>query len=136
MEAPTTAEIQPRGGALWRRQVGAMLGLELRKTFLRARALPVVAVAFLPALLLAGRVLAVRLQNEVGMPAAQVATIYAQIHQLFFSINQKHKTTIVIVTHNTALAERMPRVVTLRDGRVEKDERKTVATFRESAPVE
>jgi lipoprotein-releasing system ATP-binding protein len=47
-----------------------------------------------------------------------------QIHQLFFSINQKHRTTIVIVTHNTALAERMPRVVTLRDGRVEKDERR------------
>jgi len=59
-----------------------------------------------------------------------------QIHQLFFSINQKHKTTIVIVTHNLALAERMPRVVTLRDGRVEKDERKTVETFRQSASVE
>jgi lipoprotein-releasing system ATP-binding protein len=59
-----------------------------------------------------------------------------QIHQLFFSINQKHRTTIVIVTHNLALAERMPRVVTLRDGRVEKDERKTIATFRENASVE
>ena len=59
-----------------------------------------------------------------------------QIHQLFFSINKKHRTTIVIVTHNTALAERMPRVVTLRDGRVEKDERKTVETFREKASVE
>ena len=59
-----------------------------------------------------------------------------QIHQLFFSINQKHRTTIVIVTHNLALAERMPRVVTLRDGRVEKDERKTLETFRENASVE
>jgi lipoprotein-releasing system ATP-binding protein len=47
-----------------------------------------------------------------------------QIHQLFFSINEKFKTTIVIVTHNMALAERMPRIVTLRDGRVEKDERR------------
>jgi lipoprotein-releasing system ATP-binding protein len=47
-----------------------------------------------------------------------------QIHQLFFSINKKHRTTIVIVTHNTALAERMPRVVTQRDGRVETDERR------------
>jgi ABC-type transport system involved in multi-copper enzyme maturation permease subunit len=85
MEALATNEAGvPRGGALWRRQVGAMLGLELRKTFLRARALPIVAVAFLPALVLAGRVLAVRLQDEVGMPAAQVATTYAQIHQLFF----------------------------------------------------
>jgi lipoprotein-releasing system ATP-binding protein len=59
-----------------------------------------------------------------------------QIHQLFFSINQKHRTTIVIVTHNLALAERMPRVVTLRDGRVEKDERKTMETFREKASVD
>jgi lipoprotein-releasing system ATP-binding protein len=59
-----------------------------------------------------------------------------QIHQLFFSINQKHKTTIVIVTHNMALAESMPRVVTLRDGRVEKDERKTPANFRQNATVE
>jgi len=56
--------------------------------------------------------------------------------QLFFSINQKRKTTIVIVTHNMMLAESMPRVVTLRDGRVEKDERKVVTTFRENAPVE
>ena len=59
-----------------------------------------------------------------------------QIHQLFFSINKKHRTTIVIVTHNMSLTERMPRVVTLRDGRVEKDERKTVETFRENASVE
>ncbi len=47
-----------------------------------------------------------------------------QIHQLFFTINKIHKTTIVIVTHNPALAERMPRVVTLQDGIVEKDEKK------------
>ncbi len=46
-----------------------------------------------------------------------------QIHQLFFTVNQRHKTTIVIVTHNPALAEQMPRVVTLQDGVVEKDER-------------
>ena len=32
--------------------------------------------------------------------------------------------TIVVVTHNTALAASMPRVVTLKDGRVEKDERR------------
>jgi len=30
------------------------------------------------------------------------------------------------VTHNTALAASMPRVVTLKDGRVEKDERRIV----------
>jgi lipoprotein-releasing system ATP-binding protein len=49
----------------------------------------------------------------------------AQIHELFFAINAQRGTTIVVVTHNPALAERMARVVTLRDGRVEKDERRS-----------
>jgi lipoprotein-releasing system ATP-binding protein len=44
-----------------------------------------------------------------------------QIHDLFFEINRQRGTTIVIVTHNPALAASMPRVVTLRDGRVESD---------------
>jgi lipoprotein-releasing system ATP-binding protein len=44
------------------------------------------------------------------------------IHNLFFQINRDHGTTIVVVTHNPAFAERMPRVVGLRDGRVESDE--------------
>jgi lipoprotein-releasing system ATP-binding protein len=49
----------------------------------------------------------------------------AQIHDLFFSINKERGTTIVIVTHNASLAASMARVVTLRDGRVERDERRT-----------
>ena len=49
----------------------------------------------------------------------------AQIHELFFTINQQRGTTIVVVTHNTALAQSMPRMITLKDGRVEKDERRT-----------
>ncbi|MGA3119313.1 MAG: ABC transporter ATP-binding protein [Polyangiaceae bacterium] len=48
-----------------------------------------------------------------------------QIHELFFSINAQRGTTIVVVTHNAALAASMPRVVTLRDGRVESDERRS-----------
>jgi lipoprotein-releasing system ATP-binding protein len=44
------------------------------------------------------------------------------IHDLFFQINRDHGTTIVVVTHNPAFAERMPRVVGLRDGRVESDD--------------
>ncbi len=52
----------------------------------------------------------------------------AQIHDLFFAINKQRGTTIVVVTHNTALAASMPRVVTLKDGRVEKDERRTAST--------
>jgi lipoprotein-releasing system ATP-binding protein len=44
------------------------------------------------------------------------------IHDLFFQINRQHGTTIIVVTHNPAFAERMPRVVKLRDGVVEADE--------------
>lgn len=44
------------------------------------------------------------------------------VHDLFFQINREHGTTIVVVTHNPAFAERMPRVVNMRDGRVEHDD--------------
>src|SRR3982751_1606997 len=44
------------------------------------------------------------------------------IHDLFFQINREHGTTIVVVTHNPAFAESMPRVVRMRDGRVETDD--------------
>jgi lipoprotein-releasing system ATP-binding protein len=50
----------------------------------------------------------------------------AQIHELFFAINRQRGTTVVVVTHNTALAASMPRVVTLKDGRVERDDRRTL----------
>jgi lipoprotein-releasing system ATP-binding protein len=61
-----------------------------------------------------------------------------QIHDLFFEINKHRGTTIVVVTHNPALAASMPRVVTLRDGRVEKDERRPLdyrASAREETPA-
>jgi lipoprotein-releasing system ATP-binding protein len=44
------------------------------------------------------------------------------VHDLFFQINREHGTTIVVVTHNPAFAERMPRVVRMRDGRVDQDD--------------
>jgi lipoprotein-releasing system ATP-binding protein len=44
------------------------------------------------------------------------------IHDLFFDISRRHGTTIVVVTHNSAFAESMPRVVRMRDGRVETDD--------------
>ncbi len=47
-----------------------------------------------------------------------------QIHDLFFQVNKQRGTTLVIVTHNMALADSMPRKITLKDGRVEKDEKK------------
>ena len=66
------------------RQVRAMLGLELRKTFLRPRALPVVLVALLPVLVLAVRILATRMQAIPVQPAGDIAQTYGVIFQLFF----------------------------------------------------
>jgi hypothetical protein len=41
----------------------------------------------------------------------------------------------VVVTHNPSLAEQMPRVITLVDGRVEKDERRATAGTRSGSPA-
>jgi lipoprotein-releasing system ATP-binding protein len=52
------------------------------------------------------------------------------IHDLFFQVNERHGTTIVVVTHNPGFAQSMPRVVTMRDGRIETDQRGELATRR------
>jgi lipoprotein-releasing system ATP-binding protein len=57
-----------------------------------------------------------------------------QIHDLFFRINAERKTTIVVVTHNLALAEQLPRVVTFRDGLIETDEVKP-RNYRERSNI-
>ncbi len=57
----------------------------------------------------------------------------SQIHELFFAINKQRRTTIVVVTHNGALAASMPRIVTLKDGRVERDDRKGPQTHTPAA---
>ena len=46
------------------------------------------------------------------------------IHELFVGLNRSHGTTFLIVTHSPDLAARMPRVVTMRDGAIESDERR------------
>ena len=46
------------------------------------------------------------------------------VHGLFFKICQQFGTTIIVVTHNVRLAQSMPRVVTMRDGRIHSDERR------------
>ena len=56
-----------------------------------------------------------------------------QMHQLFYKVNETRKTTIVIVTHNSALAAGMARVITLRDGKVERDEYRKGDGYREGA---
>jgi lipoprotein-releasing system ATP-binding protein len=49
------------------------------------------------------------------------------IHDLFFEINRKHRTTIVVVTHNPSFAQRMPRVVEMSDGKIINDQRGSLA---------
>jgi len=47
----------------------------------------------------------------------------AQIVELLLSLHRDHGTTLVLVTHDVALAGLMQRVLSLRDGRVESDTR-------------
>lgn len=46
------------------------------------------------------------------------------IHDLFFRINRERGTTIIVVTHNDAFAERMPRILRMKDGKIEHDDRR------------
>ncbi len=48
----------------------------------------------------------------------------AAIQRLFFDINDRHGTTIVVVTHDAAFAGLLPRIITLRDGLVLSDEKR------------
>lgn len=41
-----------------------------------------------------------------------------EIHELLFELNRQRKVTLVVVTHNRALADRMPRRLLLEDGLV------------------
>jgi len=47
-----------------------------------------------------------------------------QMHELVFALNRRLGTTFLIVTHSNDLAALMPRVVRMRDGKVESDERR------------
>jgi lipoprotein-releasing system ATP-binding protein len=46
------------------------------------------------------------------------------MHELLFGLNQTRGTTFLVVTHSRELAEQMPRVVQMRDGRIESDDRR------------
>jgi hypothetical protein len=83
MEAAVVSPAIPSGARLALRQIGAMLGLEVRKTFLRGRAVPLVVVALLPVILLALRAIAFAFGEGHGSAAAHVAQVYAGIFQLF-----------------------------------------------------
>ena len=74
----------PEGFPLWRRQVGAMIGLELKKTFLRLRALPIVLLAFAPVLLLFLRWASVRFAEGNVEGASEMASSFGAMFQLLF----------------------------------------------------
>jgi lipoprotein-releasing system ATP-binding protein len=57
------------------------------------------------------------------------------MHELFFEINRKHGTTIVVVTHNPGFAQAMPRVVTMRDGKIHTDHRRERGAPAAEAPA-
>jgi putative ABC transport system ATP-binding protein len=51
----------------------------------------------------------------------------AHVLDLLISLNQREGTTMVLVTHDMALAERADRIVTLRDGQIVSDEVRELA---------
>lgn len=57
------------------------------------------------------------------------------VHNLLFEINREHNTTIIVVTHNPSFAESMPRVVRMKDGKVERDDVGTAASLRISSDL-
>jgi lipoprotein-releasing system ATP-binding protein len=50
-------------------------------------------------------------------------TTGSAMHELLFSLNRTRGTTFLVVTHSRDLAEQMPRVVHMRDGRIENDQK-------------
>ena len=54
-------------------------------------------------------------------PSGNIDTRHAaELHDLFFQLRDQYQQTFVIVTHNTTLAQKSDRQITLRDGQVEK----------------
>lgn len=50
-----------------------------------------------------------------------------QIHRLFIELNRSRGTTFLVVTHSRDLADRMPRKVSMKDGKIFEDVRRTDA---------
>src|SRR5690349_2633920 len=103
MEAPATALLKEVGlGHRMDHRPGELSGGEQQRVAL-ARAL-----VLAPKLLLADE------------PTGNLdSTTSKEVHELFFSINREHKTTIIVVTQNLGFAASMPRIVTMRDGLVD-----------------
>jgi lipoprotein-releasing system ATP-binding protein len=59
----------------------------------------------------------------------------AAVHSLFFDLNRRHGITFLIVTHSHDFAAMMPRQVSMRDGRIEHDERRVQPLENQGKPA-
>jgi lipoprotein-releasing system ATP-binding protein len=59
-------------------------------------------------------------------PTGNLDTMMSEeIHELLFEINARHGTTLLAVTHNAELADRMPRRLRMVDGRIIEERRES-----------
>jgi lipoprotein-releasing system ATP-binding protein len=57
-------------------------------------------------------------------PTGNLDTVTGRaMHELLFRLNATRGTTFLVVTHSRDLAEQMPRIVHMRDGRIESDQK-------------
>ncbi len=59
----------------------------------------------------------------------------ASVHSLFFDLNRRHGITFLIVTHSRDFAEMMPRRVSMKDGRIDSDERRAQTLENQGKPA-
>ncbi len=59
----------------------------------------------------------------------------ASVQSLFFELNRRHGTTFLIVTHSRDFAAMMPRRVSMKDGRIVSDERRSKTLENQGNPT-
>ncbi len=59
----------------------------------------------------------------------------ASVHALFFDLNRRHGITFLIVTHSRDFAAMMPRQVSMKDGRIDSDERRVQPLENQGKPA-
>ena len=59
----------------------------------------------------------------------------ASVHSLFFDLNRRHGITFLIVTHSRDFADMMPRRVSMKDGRIDSDERRPQTLENQGKPA-